>query len=179
MKRTPLSVHSSVWIIDVGRWSSVVCRWRLAMDQVHHALCTSQRFRGMFITAGLPQSSQTAATAKTGGGASSFSRRCSWRTSVAVKIETNGAGAAAFSTLDQAHHADDFKSKFAYRLDRLNCRRSRSADVIHDHDARTLLSKAFDPLSRAMLLLGFADEKAVNLAAGHGHGYHHGIGPHG
>src|SRR5580704_18367833 len=84
-----------------------------------------------------------------------------------------------FFALYQAHHAGDFKSKFTCRLDRLNCGRSRGTDIIHDHDARAILSKAFDSLSRAMLLLGFADEKTVDFAAGHGYGHHQWISPHG
>ena len=62
-------------------------------------LWAAQRLRGLLVTAGRPQSSHTAATAKITGEVSSFCITCSVRTSRALKIETNGAGAAAFSTL--------------------------------------------------------------------------------
>src|ERR1700680_1025404 len=80
--------------------------------------------------------------------------------------------------LNQAHRAGDFKSKFTGCVDRLNRGSARGADIVHDHHARALLPEALDPLSRAVLLLAFADEKAVNLAAGNGHRHHDWIGAH-
>src|SRR5271165_5345651 len=82
-------------------------------------------------------------------------------------------------TLYQAHYANDFESKLTRHLNRLNRRTACGADIVHDHHTRGFFSKAFDPLSRAMLLLSFADEKAVNLAAGDSHRHHDRIGPHG
>ena len=123
-----------------------------------------------------------------GGGVSSFRSKCSFRTSDAVNIETNGAGAAAFSTFGRplassrsTRHItpSDFKSKFACYLDRLNGGSARRADIVHDHDARTFFSKALDALARPMLLFSFADEKAVDFSASHSNRYDNWIGSHG
>src|ERR1700677_427706 len=81
--------------------------------------------------------------------------------------------------LHQAHHTGDFKSKFTRYLDGLNRGRARRADIVHDHDPRPLFSKSFDPLSRAVLLFGFADEKAMDIAAGHSYRDHNRVGSHG
>src|SRR5437868_942634 len=65
--------------------------------------------RGLCTTAGRPQISQPAPATGIPGEVSSFWRRCSCRTSVAVKIETNGAGNAA-----QGKAADRFGLPSAY-----------------------------------------------------------------
>ena len=51
--------------------------------------------------------------------------------------------------------------------------------IFDNHHACAFLSKAFDPLARAMLLLRFADKKAIDFAAGHSHRHHHRVGSHG
>src|ERR1700734_155807 len=68
--------------------------------------------------------------------------------------------------LHQAHHTGDFKSKFTRYLDGLNRGSARREDMAHDDAPPPLCSKSLDPLSRAVLLFGFADEKAMDIAAG-------------
>src|SRR5260370_12390240 len=105
MKLTPGSVDSRVWIMK--QISAQASQFSVLREQhqdyqatrARYALWASQRLRGLLVTAGRPQSSHTAATAKITGEVSSFCMTCSVRTSRAVKIETKGAGAAAFSTL--------------------------------------------------------------------------------
>src|SRR5437868_244857 len=67
--------------------------------------------------------------------------------------------------LYQANHARDLKAEFARRLDCLDRRRPRGADIINNYNVRTRLSKAFDALPRAVLLLFLADDESVNIEA--------------
>src|SRR5579872_1185787 len=80
--------------------------------------------------------------------------------------------------LHQAHHASDFESKFSGGFDRLNGRRSRGANIIHDHHSRRLAAEALDPLPRSMLLFSLAHQKTIQSPASHRDGYHDRIGSH-
>src|SRR5262249_35024137 len=53
------------------------------------------------------------------------------------------------------------------------------ADVIDNDDFGALLAEAFDTLTSTVLLLGFADEEAVELAAGDGYSNDDRVGSHG
>src|SRR5439155_25300316 len=69
--------------------------------------------------------------------------------------------------LHQPHLAPHFKTKFARRLNRLDGRRTRGANVIHDHYPRPFFLVTFDPPPGTVLLLRFADQKSIHVAAGH------------
>ena len=53
------------------------------------------------------------------------------------------------------------------------------ADIVDDHYARAFFAEAFDTLAGAVLLLGFADEEAMQGSAGDGDGHYDRIGSHG
>src|SRR5512132_3633338 len=67
-----------------------------------------------------------------------------------------------FLPLDQAHHGDHFESEFACRFYGLHSRTAGCADIVDNDDLRAALTKALNPLSGAVLLFRFADQKAVN-----------------
>jgi len=81
-----------------------------------------------------------------------------------------------FLAFHQAHHPDNFESKFAGRLDGLNGGRSRRADIVYDDNARAFLSKPFDAAAGAVLFLRFANQKSVDRPAADGHRDHDRIG---
>ena len=89
-----------------------------------------------------------------------------WRSSL-LHVRT----AVGFFALYQAHHTDHFESELARGFDGLNGRSSGGANVVHDHHARALFAKAFDPLAGAVLLLGLPHQKAVDLSAGDSYGH--------
>ena len=95
----------------------------------------------------------------------------------------NLGAAVGFFAFDQAHCADYFESEFAGGLDGLDGGGSCGADVVDDDDSGSLFAKAFDALSGAVLLFGFADEEAVERAGvvrgGYRGGYYDGVGAHG
>jgi hypothetical protein len=76
-----------------------------------------------------------------------------------------------FLPLHQAHHAYNFESKFPRSFNGLDRGGSRGADVINDDHPRSFFPKALDALTRAMLFLGFANKKCVDIAAYHGDRY--------
>src|SRR5579863_2716173 len=80
-----------------------------------------------------------------------------------------------FFPFDQAHHADDFKSRFSRRRDRLDRRRSSCANVVDDHDFRAGFAKTLDPLASSMLLLALANKKSIDRAARHSRGHNNWI----
>lgn len=84
-----------------------------------------------------------------------------------------------FLTFHQAHDTHDFETEFSGGSDRLHGGRTRGANVVDDHDSGAFLPEAFDALAGAVLLLRFADEKAVERSRGNGDGHHDGVGPHG
>src|SRR5579872_1296067 len=84
-----------------------------------------------------------------------------------------------FFALDQTHHANDIESELACRFDRLDGGGPGRADVVDDDDAGTLLAKALDALSGAVLLLSLANQKSIQLTADYGHGDDDGISAHG
>src|SRR5580658_3144212 len=86
--------------------------------------------------------------------------------------------ALGFFALYQAHHSNNFESEFARRFNRLNRRRPRCANVVHNHDPRTLLAEAFNALSRTVLLLGLAHQKSVQFPAHDRNRDHNRIRPH-
>src|SRR5581483_3901345 len=84
-----------------------------------------------------------------------------------------------FFPLDQAHHANDLESEFAGGFDGLNGRGARGADIVDNNDSRAFFSKAFDTLASAVLLLGFAYQKAAEITAEHRDRNHDRISSHG
>src|SRR5438067_823144 len=72
---------------------------------------------------------------------------------------------ACLLPLNQTNHAGDLKAEFARRLDCLDRRRPGRADIINNHNPRAALSKAFDALPCAVLLLSLADDESVNIEA--------------
>src|SRR5271166_44187 len=79
---------------------------------------------------------------------------------------------------DQTHRADHFKTKRPRGFDGVDRRSSRRANIVDDHDLRTGLAKAFNTLAGAVLLLGLADEEAVQSSAGDGYRDDNWIGAH-
>jgi len=88
-----------------------------------------------------------------------------------------GASIRLFA-LDEAHHADDIEPEFPGSFDGLDCGSTGRAHVIHDHDSRALFAESLDPLSGAVLFLGFAYEESAQVSAQHGNGYNDGISAH-
>src|SRR5664280_68214 len=88
-----------------------------------------------------------------------------------------------FLALHQAQYTGDLESKLTRRLNGLDGRTSRGAHVIHNHNARRLLPKAFNALAHAVRFLRFAHQKAMHwpslLRADDGSGHHDRIGTHG
>ena len=78
----------------------------------------------------------------------------------------------------QTHHADDFESKLTRRLDGLNGGSAGRANIVDNDDPGAFLPKAFDPLARAMLLLGLPDQKSVQLSTYNRNGYNDRVGTH-
>src|SRR5581483_11598092 len=97
-----------------------------------------------------------------------------WRRSL-LHVDT----ATGFLPFNQAHYAHYFESEFAGSLNGLDGRTSGSTDIIHNHHARCFFAETFDPLTGAVLLLGFANQKSIQLTADHRYGNHNGIGTHG
>src|SRR5580700_4841220 len=87
--------------------------------------------------------------------------------------------AAGIFALDQAHGSDDFKTVFAGGFDGLDSGGSGGANIVDDHYPRAFFAEAFDAAAGAVLLLRFAHEEAIQIAAGYGTGYDDGIGAHG
>src|ERR1017187_353819 len=83
-----------------------------------------------------------------------------------------------FLALHQAHRANHLESKFPGSLNRLHRGSARGTNVVDDHDARALRAKAFNALSRPMLLFRFTYEKTVQFATPHRDGNDDGIGSH-
>src|ERR1700689_5505881 len=81
--------------------------------------------------------------------------------------------------LNQAHGSNDFKTIFAGGFDGLHRGGSSRTNVVHDHYPRAFFAEAFNAAAGAVLLLRFAHEEAVQIAAGYGNGYDDGIGTHG
>src|ERR1039457_6241998 len=71
-----------------------------------------------------------------------------------------GATSRLFA-LHQAQHTGDLKSELTRRLNGLDGRSSRSADVIHDAHPRQLLPKPFNALAHAVRFLPFAHQKTM------------------
>src|ERR1035437_1025525 len=64
-----------------------------------------------------------------------------------------------FLAFHQAKHAGDLKSELTRRLNGLDGRSPRGADVIHDDHPRRLLPKTFDALGHAVGFLRFLRPK--------------------
>src|SRR5262245_9202829 len=203
MKRTPLSVHSRVWIIRLlwplalGRWS-IYFRLRAQSRIVGYRPTTNDRFQKLdsVLLAPTPRViHHRRLSAQLASGADrrefvgliglqhvfpahvlGFEDRHEWRRRRSL---LDARPSASFFTLYQTHHAHHFESELARRLDRLHGGGARGADVVDDHDLGTLLAKAFNALSHAVLLLCLADKKPVPLAAGHGNRDHDRICAHG
>src|SRR5258708_7365455 len=79
----------------------------------------------------------------------------------------------------QAQYAHHLKAEFPRRFDRLHGRGPGSANVVDNHYARAFFLETFNAPSGAVLLLGFANQKSVHVAAGDRNRYHDRIGPHG
>jgi hypothetical protein len=87
--------------------------------------------------------------------------------------------ALRFFALYQAHDTDDFETEFAGGFDGLDGGCTGGADVVDDYDASAFFAEAFDALSGAVLLFGFAHEESIELAADDGNGDDNWIGAHG
>src|ERR1035441_4217312 len=73
---------------------------------------------------------------------------------------------ARFLAFHQAKHAGDLKSELTRRLNGLDGRSPRGADVIHDDHPRRLLPKTFDALGHAVGFLRFAHQKTMRSERG-------------
>src|ERR1019366_8628674 len=83
-----------------------------------------------------------------------------------------------FLALYQTHHSNHLESKFPGSLNRLHRGSARGTNVVDDHDARALRAKAFNALSRPMLLFRLTYEKTVQFATHHRDRNDDGIGSH-
>jgi len=63
-------------------------------------------------------------------------------------------------------------------LDGLNGGSAGRANIVDNDDPGPFLPKAFDPLARAMLLLGLPDQKSVQLSTYNRNGYNDRVGTH-
>lgn len=86
--------------------------------------------------------------------------------------------AVGLLALDEAHDADDIESEIAGRIDGLDGRGARGADIVDDDDTCTFLAKAFDTLAGTVLLLGLADEEAMERAAYYRDANHNWVSAH-
>src|SRR5271166_6404709 len=84
-----------------------------------------------------------------------------------------------FFALDQAHCAGDLESEIAGGFDGLDGGGSGGANIVDDYYARPFFAEAFDALSGAVLLFGFADQKTVQVSADYRNRRDDGIGAHG
>ena len=118
---------------------------------------------------------------------SSFCRTCSLRTSFAVKMETNGAGAAAFSTFGRPFASSRSTRHIAPTTSNPNSRAASIAWIVDApvvQTSSTITTRApfsletLDALSGAVLLLGFANEEAVEFAADHRNRHHDRVRAH-
>ena len=82
-------------------------------------------------------------------------------------------------TFDQAHGSHYLESEFAGGFDGLNGGGASGADIVDDHHLGCFLTKAFDALPGAVLLLRFADQESAQLAANYRNGNYDGVGSHG
>ncbi len=71
--------------------------------------------------------------------------------------------AAGILAFDQAHCADYFKTKFTGGFDSLHGRRSGSAYVIHDDNARAFFAETLDTLTGAMLFSALRTRKPLSV----------------
>src|SRR5579859_1217645 len=204
MKRTPLSVHSRVWIIRIEPLSDLVTLHRLAMtvivyspfnrsitQSLNHTICL-RLVCGAAIARIVGHRRPSAHFTDCGNGKNarlrfivlhhvlfadivrSENRYDVWRRCCFLHTRAP----LGLLALDQAHRPYDVEAKFACGFDRLHGGGSRGADVIYNHYARAFFAEAFDALPGAVLLLGLAHQESVEFAAYHRNRYHDRVGTH-